>query len=73
MSETLLTRASSGGIAGQPSSLPVSYVVRSSYSFGPGVNLADDRLQSTDLTSLLLNGANLTGDDLTGDSSRNWP
>jgi hypothetical protein len=34
---------------------------------------AGDRLQAADPTSLVLNGANLTGDDLAGDSSGSWP
>jgi uncharacterized protein YjbI with pentapeptide repeats/outer membrane protein assembly factor BamB len=81
MATTYLGAVRSGGIVGQPASLPPNTAVRGGYLIGPGVNLdganlaglnLDDldisqaTLTNADLAKAGLAGTNLSGSDLTG-------
>jgi uncharacterized protein YjbI with pentapeptide repeats len=56
----ILTNASSGGIAGTPSVLPVSWQLINGYLIGPKANLANAVLDDADLQGAILTEANLT-------------
>ena len=56
-----LTGIRSGGVAGTPAALPVGWIVRGGYIFGPTANLSGANLSGLDFTDLDLSGANLDG------------
>jgi uncharacterized protein YjbI with pentapeptide repeats len=59
-----LTRVGSGGIQGTPLALPVGWQLIEGCLVGPGANLQDASLQSSDLRGVDLSGANLYAADL---------
>jgi uncharacterized protein YjbI with pentapeptide repeats/outer membrane protein assembly factor BamB len=71
MATTTLAAVRSGGVTGQPASLPANFAVKYGYILGPGVDLDGASLAGQDLSGLDLNqatltAANLAGADLTG-------
>ena len=56
----------SGGIKGQPKSLPDNWSINNGYLIGPKANLTDANLNSADLKDADLAVANLYGTNLTG-------
>ncbi|WP_426573451.1 pentapeptide repeat-containing protein [Aquihabitans sp. McL0605] len=58
----------SGGLIGQPATLPARAAVRHGYLFAPGVDLRGLDLSGYDLTDLDLTGTQLAGSNLTGTS-----
>ncbi len=81
MALTYLSAVRSGGITGQPASLPAGFTVKYGFIFGDGVNLHGANLSGLDLGGLTisdatltdanlakagLTGTNLTGSDLRG-------